>query len=101
LREKKGEQRIPIGAAMPVVDDILAKLKEIPGLRNLTPTGSLQRFQETAGDIDLIGTADLSAGFRDGDTLIDVDLGFSQLVNDLLWSEVFLCHLSPLFVSIY
>ena len=60
MREKKGEQRIPIGAAMPVVDDILAKLKEIPGLRNLTPTGSLRRFQETVGDIDLMGTADNS-----------------------------------------
>ena len=58
MRERKGEQRIPIGAAMPVVDDILAKLKEIPGLRNLTPTGSLRRFQETVGDIDLMGTAD-------------------------------------------
>jgi len=43
---------------MTVVDGILAKLKEVPGLRNLTPAGSLRRFQETVGDIGLIGTAD-------------------------------------------
>jgi len=43
---------------MPAVDDILAKLKEVPGLRNLTPVGSLRRFQETVGNIDLMGTAD-------------------------------------------
>lgn len=58
LRKKKDEQRIPIGVAMLVVDDIMAKLKEVPGLRNLTPAGSLRRFQETIGDIDLMGTAD-------------------------------------------
>lgn len=58
MTKKKGEQRIPISAVMPVADDILAKLSEVPGLRNLTPAGSLRRFQETVGDIDLLATAD-------------------------------------------
>jgi DNA polymerase (family 10) len=56
LRRK--DQRIPIGEALPVVDEILARLKEIPGLKNLVPAGSLRRFRETIGDIDLMGTAD-------------------------------------------
>ena len=56
LRRK--DQRIPIGEALPVVDDILAKLSQLPGLRNLAPAGSLRRFRETVGDIDLMGTAD-------------------------------------------
>ena len=56
LRRK--DQRIPIGKALGVVDDIFAGLKNVPGLKNLTPAGSLRRFLETVGDIDLMGTAD-------------------------------------------
>jgi DNA polymerase (family 10) len=58
VRRKKGEQRIPIGEALLLVDDILRQLREVPGLRNLIPAGSLRRFKETIGDIDLMGTAD-------------------------------------------
>jgi len=56
LRSK--DQRIPIGEALPVVDEISARLNQLPGLRNLAPAGSLRRFRETVGDIDLMGTAD-------------------------------------------
>jgi len=56
LRRK--DQRIPIGEALPVVDEIFAELGKVPGVRNLVPAGSLRRFQETVGDIDLMGTAD-------------------------------------------
>ena len=56
LRRK--DQRMPIGEALPIVDDIMAALRPIPGVKNLTPAGSLRRFQETVGDIDLMGTAD-------------------------------------------
>ena len=55
---RRKDQRIPIGEALPVVDEILARLKEIAGLKNLVPAGSLRRFRETIGDIDLMGTAD-------------------------------------------
>lgn len=56
LRRK--DTRIPIGEALPVVEDVLAALAKLPGTRNLTPAGSLRRFRETVGDIDLMGTAD-------------------------------------------
>jgi len=56
LRRK--DWRIPIGEAMPVVDDIMLRLKYLPGVRNLSPAGSLRRFRETVGDIDLMATAD-------------------------------------------
>jgi len=56
LRRK--DQRIPIGEALPVVEGILAQLSQLPRLRNLTPAGSLRRFRETIGDIDLMGTTD-------------------------------------------
>jgi DNA polymerase (family 10) len=43
---------------MPIVDGILADLREVPGLRDTTPVGSLRRFQETVSVVDLVGTAD-------------------------------------------
>ncbi|MBI2868449.1 MAG: DNA polymerase/3'-5' exonuclease PolX, partial [Chloroflexi bacterium] len=58
LRKKKSEQRIPIGQALPLVEVILEQLRNVPGLKNLAAAGSLRRFQETVGDIDLMGTAD-------------------------------------------
>jgi DNA polymerase (family 10) len=56
LRRK--DQRTPIGEALPIVEEILGALRPIPGVRNLTAAGSLRRFRETLGDIDLMGTAD-------------------------------------------
>jgi DNA polymerase (family 10) len=59
------EQRTPIGVALPLVEDIMSSLRQRSNLRNLTPAGSLRRFRETIGDIDLMGTAE------DGDAVID------------------------------
>jgi DNA polymerase (family 10) len=56
LRRK--DQRIPIGIALPVVEEIIDALQDLPGVKNLTAAGSLRRFRETVGDIDLMGTAD-------------------------------------------
>ncbi len=56
LRRK--DQRIPIGEALPVVDEVLSTLRPLPGVKNLTAAGSLRRFRETVGDIDLMGTTD-------------------------------------------
>jgi DNA polymerase (family X) len=56
LRTK--DQRIPIGEALPIADEIIGYLQKVPGVRNLTPAGSLRRFRDTVGDIDMMGTAD-------------------------------------------
>jgi len=56
LRRK--DQSIPIGEALPIVDEILGSLRSLPGVRNLTYAGSLRRFRQTLGDIDLMGSAD-------------------------------------------
>jgi DNA polymerase (family 10) len=58
FRRKKSENRTPLGAVLPVVDTLLTCLKDVPGLKNLTAAGSLRRFRDTIGDIDLVGTAD-------------------------------------------
>jgi DNA polymerase (family 10) len=56
LRRK--DQRTPIGEALPVVEEMLQRLSALPGVKNLTAAGSLRRFRETVGDIDLMGTSD-------------------------------------------
>jgi DNA polymerase (family X) len=58
FRKKKSEKRIPLGVALPIADSILSDLKNVPGLRNPTLTGSLRRFRDTIGDIDILGTTD-------------------------------------------
>jgi DNA polymerase (family X) len=55
---RRKDQRIPIGQALPIVEDILDALRALPGVKNITSAGSLRRFRETVGDIDLMGTAD-------------------------------------------
>ena len=55
---RRKDRRIALGEALPVVEEVLAALGLVPGVRNLTAAGSLRRFKETVGDIDLMGTAD-------------------------------------------
>jgi len=55
---RRKDRRIPLGEALPVVEEVLGALQAVPGVLNLTPAGSLRRFKETVGDIDLMGTAD-------------------------------------------
>ena len=56
LRTK--DQRIPIGRASAVADEIIAALREAcPGIKAATPVGSLRRWRETIGDIDIMATA--------------------------------------------
>ena len=51
-------QRTPIGQALMVAEEIIGALRqECPGLDLLFPAGSLRRWEETIGDIDLVGTA--------------------------------------------
>ncbi|MFC1923910.1 DNA polymerase/3'-5' exonuclease PolX [Chloroflexota bacterium] len=72
------DQRIPIGLALPLAEDIMASLNERTGLRNLTPAGSLRRFRETVGDIDLMGTAE------DGEAVIDIFTRLPQVKEVLV-----------------
>ena len=60
-RGQKG-RRAPIGIALPAALDVINQLKAAcPDVRNLTYAGSLRRWRETIGDIDLLCTADRPA----------------------------------------
>jgi DNA polymerase (family 10) len=67
------EQRIPIGTALPLAEDIMTSLRLSSPIRSLTPAGSLRRFRETIGDVDLMGTAD------DGEAVIESFTGLPQV----------------------
>jgi len=50
--------RTPIGEALPVAEEVMYALREqCPEIDQLFPVGSLRRWEETIGDIDLIGTS--------------------------------------------
>jgi DNA polymerase (family 10) len=56
LRSK--EQRVPIGDALSVAVSVIATLRQkCPHIGQIYPAGSLRRWEETIGDIDLVGTS--------------------------------------------
>jgi DNA polymerase (family 10) len=46
-----------LGSILPIADQIVETLSQIPGVRHCTYAGSLRRRQETVGDIDLLATS--------------------------------------------
>jgi DNA polymerase (family 10) len=46
--------RTPISVALPLAERIVAALKEVPGVETAAYCGSLRRFSETVGDIDVV-----------------------------------------------
>ncbi|HRZ87439.1 MAG TPA: DNA polymerase/3'-5' exonuclease PolX [bacterium] len=60
--------RISIGAALPLVDRIVAVLKKDPRITRIDPAGSLRRMQETIGDIDILACGEDGKGIIDAFT---------------------------------
>ncbi|HEY8686426.1 MAG TPA: DNA polymerase/3'-5' exonuclease PolX [Chloroflexota bacterium] len=56
-RVNKQESRVSVGKAVPLVEELMDALKDVPGLDNLVPGGSLRRWAPTIGDIDIMGTS--------------------------------------------
>ncbi len=56
-RWKKRSDRIPLGVALPIAEEILGHLQKVEGIENLTLAGSLRRGRETVGDIDILATS--------------------------------------------
>jgi DNA polymerase (family 10) len=49
--------RTPISVALPLATRIVARMLEVPGVSHASYCGSLRRFNETVGDIDVVVTA--------------------------------------------
>ncbi|MEK6799206.1 MAG: helix-hairpin-helix domain-containing protein, partial [Planctomycetota bacterium] len=50
--------RTPLGIALPVAEELVRRVAEFPGVRNVAIGGSLRRGAETVGDVDLLCDAD-------------------------------------------
>jgi len=53
---EKGHERLSIAVAEGVATDIIAYLKEKTYAKNISPAGSLRRWKETIGDVDILAT---------------------------------------------
>ena len=57
LEEQGAIGRTPISVALPLAERILQQMLEVPGVTHASYCGSLRRFSETIGDVDLIVAA--------------------------------------------
>ena len=49
--------RIALGRATTMVEPVLARLRELPGIEWATPSGSLRRGQDSVGDVEIVAAA--------------------------------------------
>lgn len=59
------DRRTPIGIAVAIADELVADMARVPGVTAVEPCGSLRRFNETVGDVDIVVAA------RDATAVID------------------------------
>lgn len=58
---KRRSDRIPIGKAWPLAQELLKLLHAVPGVERVETAGSLRRMRDTVGDLDLIAATTDSA----------------------------------------
>jgi len=57
LEQQGSIGRTPISVALPLAHRIVARLAEVPGVTHASTCGSLRRFSETIGDVDILVSA--------------------------------------------
>jgi DNA polymerase (family X) len=57
LEAQGAVSRTPISVALPLATRIVARLSEVPGVTHASYCGSLRRFSETCGDVDVVVAA--------------------------------------------
>lgn len=62
---RHGDDRMPIGEAWPLAQEILAELEKLEGVQKTAVAGSLRRMKESIGDVDLLVAADEAAPIMD------------------------------------
>jgi len=59
------ERRTPIADALPLAEEIVAELAAMPGVDAVEYAGSLRRFRETIGDLDIVVASSAPAAVMD------------------------------------
>jgi DNA polymerase (family 10) len=57
LDEQGAVSRTPISVALPLAERVVARVLEVPGVTHASYCGSLRRFSETVGDVDVVVAA--------------------------------------------
>src|SRR5690606_4634663 len=65
LSRESSLDRTPIAIALPLAERIVSALAAVPGVRHVSYCGSLRRFCETIGDIDIVVAASEPARVMD------------------------------------
>ena len=65
LEQQGAVDRTPISVALPLAQRIVARMLEVPGVAHAAYCGSLRRFAETIGDIDVVVAGGDSAAVVD------------------------------------
>ncbi|SRR5579884_54645 len=50
-------RRLPLGIARPVAEEVMAALREHPAVAQIEPGGSLRRWRDSVGDLDLLAAS--------------------------------------------
>jgi DNA polymerase (family X) len=79
LRASRG--RVQVNEALEVAEDLLARLRSIPGVRRAAYAGSLRRMAETIGDVDLLVASDRPTA------VMDAFVGFGMVARVLAHGE--------------
>lgn len=53
----KGRERMHLGIALPLAQELLTFLEKLPGVSRVSTAGSLRRMKETIGDLDLLAAS--------------------------------------------
>jgi DNA polymerase (family 10) len=53
-RIESRSQRIPLAIALPAAEEVIRQLRACPSVETITPAGSIRRWKETTGDIDIL-----------------------------------------------
>ena len=62
---RRSSGRVRAGSALPIAEEIVGRLREVPGARRVEHAGSLRRGRDTIGDVDVLASADDPAALRD------------------------------------
>jgi len=54
---RRGHERMPLGRALPLAEEIARTLARVPGVTRVEPAGSVRRRKETVGDLDILVTS--------------------------------------------
>jgi DNA polymerase (family X) len=58
LLESRPAERMRLGQAEAIIDQLIGELSTVPGVLSITPAGSYRRRRETVGDLDLLAETD-------------------------------------------